>query len=194
MTLVASRAWFGRTILIAWFVVVTIGSAGLLARHALALPAPAPSSALGARLLALHGGVPGTWVAVHVLSGDCRCSRRIAAHLVSVARPPGWSELVLWVGDATPPSSLVQHFDVRRVDAASLAAAGIEAAPLLVAIAPNGDVRYAGGYTDRKQGPVDHDVEILTAVRSSLPPASFPVFGCATSDRLRAQLAVLPAP
>jgi hypothetical protein len=194
MTSVASRAWFGRAVLIAWFVVVTLGSAGLLARHLLALPAPAPTPALGARLLALRGGAPGTWVAVHVLSGDCRCSQRIAEHLVATPRPLGWSELVLWVGDTAPPSTLVQHFDVRRVDAARLAAIGIEAAPLLVAIAPDGDVRYAGGYTDRKQGPVDHDVEILTAVRASLPPASFPVFGCATSDRLRAQLEVLPTP
>jgi hypothetical protein len=147
-----------------------------------------------ARGCSRSGGAPGTWVAVHVLSGDCRCSQRIAVHLVADPRPFGWSELVVWVGDTAPPSSLVEHFDVRRVDAARLAALGIEAAPLLVAIAPNGDVRYAGGYTDRKQGPVAHDVEILTAVRASLPPTSFPIFGCATSDRLRAQLSVLPTP
>ncbi|HEX4455940.1 MAG TPA: hypothetical protein VH143_34000 [Kofleriaceae bacterium] len=193
MASVASRAWFGRAVLIAWFVVVTVGSAGLLARHLLALPAPAPTSDLGARLLALRGGAPGTWVAVHVLGGDCRCSQRIADHLIASARPAGWAELVLWIGDS-PPSGLEQHFDVRRVDAARLAALGIEAAPLLVAIAPDGSVRYAGGYTDRKQGPVEHDLEILSAVRASLPPPSLPVFGCATSDRLRARLAVLPTP
>jgi hypothetical protein len=194
MTPVASRAWFGRAVLIAWFVVVTVGSAGLLARHLLALPAPAPTSELGARLLALRGGAPGTWVAVHVLNGDCRCSQRIADHLIATARPAGWSELVLWIGDTAPPSALEQHFDVRRIARTRLAALGIEAAPLLVAIAPNGDVPYAGGYTDRKQGPVEHDVEILSAVRASLPAASLPVFGCATSDRLRARLALLPTP
>ncbi len=181
----------GKATLVVWFVVLTMFSAGMLARHLLAMPAPSKTARLGQHLAALH---PRSWLAVHVLSSECACSQRVVAHLLDSQRPAGWAEIVLWVGDVEPSAELVRRFDVRRVTAADLARYEIEAAPLLVAVTPDGDVRYAGGYTDRKQGPVFHDLEVLAAARASVELPSFPLFGCATSERLKDALANLPTP
>ena len=184
--------FLGPTALAVWFGVMTLFCAGLLARHLLAMPTPAPTARLGEHLATLRP--PGTtWLAVHVLSSDCRCSQRVVDHLLHSERPAGWHEVVLWVGDLEPAPELTRRFDVRRVTAAELAAYAIEAVPLLVAVTPANEVRYAGGYTDRKQGPVYHDVEILAAARER-DVTAIPLFGCATSERLRHALAALPVP
>jgi len=179
--------------LIGWFAVLTLVSAGMLARHLLAMPTPEKTVELGHHLQTLQrpGSSPG-WLAVHVLSSECRCSQRVVAHLLEGERPPGWTEIVLWVGDLQPDPELVRRFDVRRVQATDLARYGIEAAPLFVAVTPAGEVRYAGGYTDRKQGAVFHDLQVLAEARGSTAISSLPLFGCATSDRLRDALSNLP--
>ena len=185
------RRTLARTLLTAWFCGLTVLSAGLLARHMIALPAPAPTSMLGLRLEHLASRVP-TFAAVHVLAADCPCSQRVVQHLLSTDRPSGWHELVLWIGDPAPSPALVAKFDVRRLSASELAALGIEAAPILIAIDPDGNVLYSGGYTDRKQGPVFHDLDVLTTAHR--PLAALPVFGCAISERLQHALANLPVP
>jgi hypothetical protein len=186
------RDRLGKATLVAWFAVLTLVSAGMLARHLLAMPAPSKTARLAQHLAEL--APPRSWLAVHVLDSECRCSNRVVAHLLATARPAGWVEVVLWVGDTEPSPELARRFDVRRVTAADLARYEIEAAPLLVAVTPDGEVRYAGGYTDRKQGPVFHDLEVLAAARASAAVATLPLFGCATSDRLKANLATLPTP
>jgi hypothetical protein len=65
---------------------------------------------------------------------------------------------------------------------------------MLIALDPEGRIRYAGGYTERKQGPVIDDTRILSEVRLEAAPPSLPLFGCAVSDRLRRQLSLLPVP
>jgi hypothetical protein len=184
----------GKVAVIAWFTALTVMSAGLLSRHLLAMPTPKPTSQLGQSLHALEPVTAHRWLAVHVLSSECRCSQRIATHLLETQRPADWREVVLWVGDDAPPRELARRFDVRRVTRHELAGYGIEAAPLLVAVTPAGEVAYVGGYTDRKQGPVFHDLDVLTAAHSAVAVASLPVFGCATSDRLRSALSRLPTP
>jgi hypothetical protein len=175
--------------LVAWFAVMLALGAGLLAKHMVALPAPAKDEKLAASLEALRGPENrGRWLAVHALYADCRCSQRVVDHLVTTARPPDWSEIVLWVGNQPPSAALEKRFDVRRIGTADLGRYGIEAAPILVALDPAGHVRYSGGYTDRKQGPVIDDLRILEAARRPDIVASLPVFGCAVSDRLRRQL------
>jgi hypothetical protein len=129
---------------------------------------------------------------VHVLYSDCRCSQRVAEHLATTERPQGWSEIVLWIGDDAPPAGLAQRFDLRRATAAELASYGVESAPSMILADPAGNIRYAGGYTDRKQGPVIEDLRILTAVRRSEDVSNLPLFGCAVSARLKSDLAVLP--
>jgi hypothetical protein len=189
-----SRGNAGAIGLTVWFAVMLAVGAGLLSRHLVALPAPAKSAKLAASMAQLRRPeTQGTWLAVHVLYSECRCSQRIVEHLLSGARPTDWTEVVLWVGQREPDPALARRFDVRRVAAADLARMGIEATPMLVAVDPGGLVRYSGGYTDRKQGPVIDDVRILDASRKPDLVASLPVFGCAISDRLRAELATLPA-
>jgi hypothetical protein len=190
-----TRARLGGLTLAMWFAVMVLLGAGLLARHAIALPAPSASPELAASMNALRRPENrGKWLAVHVLYAQCRCSQRIARHLLETARPRDWSELVLWVGDPAPPPALEQRFDVRWIDAAQLARLGVESAPMLVAVGPEGQVRYAGGYTDRKQGPVIDDLPILQAARTTDRIASLPVFGCAVSDRLTRAFMALPVP
>ena len=187
------RNGLGRTILLVWFGGLTMLAAGLLARHLIALPAPSATELLGKRLSSLASPTP-SYVAVHVLSSECPCSQRVVHHLVDTDRPPGWHEVVLWVGDLPPAPELVAKFDVRKLTAAELAALGIEAAPILIAIDPSGRIRYSGGYTDRKQGAVFHDLDALAAVRGPTDLVALPVFGCAVSERLQKHLSRLPIP
>ena len=176
-----------------WFSIMVVLGAGLLARHLIALPAPSKANALPGYVNALRGpDEAGGWLAVHVLYAECRCSQRIVDHLATSERPWGFREIVLWVGEAAPPTALGARFDVRRVGASELARADIEGAPLLIAADPSGEVRYAGGYTSRKQGPEIEDLAILAAARGTTPRSSLPLFGCAVSERLKAHLAKLP--
>jgi hypothetical protein len=189
------RGRIGGITLAAWFAVMVALGAGLLARHVVALPAPPRDQ----RLAASMGGLRrpderGKWLAVHVLYADCVCSQRIVDHLLGTERPRDWSEIVLWVGAQPASPALEKRFDIRRVGSAELARYGIEGAPLLVVVDPAGGVRYAGGYTERKQGPVIDDLRIFESARRLDPLVSLPVFGCAVSDRLKRQLAALPIP
>jgi hypothetical protein len=183
----------GRLALAVWFVTMLGSGAGLLARHLLPFRAPARVDRLAASLDKLRlPNEEGRWVAVHVLYADCRCSLRIADHLAHTARPDGWVEVVLWVGEPAPAADLRTRFDVRKTTSEELARLGVESAPLLVALDPEGHAHYAGGYTDRKQGPGIDDRRLLAAAQSSAFVPSFPVYGCAVSDRLRNELATLP--
>ena len=185
-----------RVLLAGWLGAMIWLGAGLLARHAVALPPVATNAKLARSLGALHGKrAPGSWLAVHALYAECRCSQRIVQHLTSSPRPSGWDELVLWVGKTPPPSELSARFRVRRLPSTELASLGIEAAPSLVALDPESRVRYAGGYTNRKQGPVIDDLRILESVRrGDADVTPLPVFGCAVSDRLKRAFATLPLP
>ena len=186
---------FARFAVAAWFGAMVLLGAGLLAKHVVALPVPTKSQQLSKSLSALRDVArPKRWLAVHVLYAECRCSQRIVKHLTSTARPLGWEEVVLWVGNAAPDAELEVHYRVKRVTSAELARLGVEAAPLLAILDPEGRLRYAGGYTSRKQGPVIDDLQIFAEAQHAGAPASRPVFGCAVSDRLKRALSILPAP
>jgi hypothetical protein len=121
----------------------------------------------------------------------------LAAHRPASPRdhaPASFAEIVPWTGDTAPPAPLGDHFDVRTVAAADLARYGIEAAPALLVIDPGGRTRYAGGYTERKQGPDIEDLRLMAAAQGDEDLAGLPLFGCAVSDRLRRALANLPVP
>ncbi|MEO8878690.1 MAG: hypothetical protein ABI461_24080 [Polyangiaceae bacterium] len=188
------RRRLGGITLATWFAAMVALGAGLLAKHVVALPRP-QSALLAPAMTALRSPQEqGQWLAVHVLYSDCRCSQRVAEHLADSARPPGWSEVILWVGDDAPDPKLAKKFDLRRVTAGELSAYGVEAAPSLIVLDPEGKLRYAGGYTDRKQGPVIEDRRILDAARTSSYVEPLPLFGCAVSSRLKSELSTLPAP
>lgn len=166
--------------------------AGLLARHLVALPSPVAARLAPAIESLRSPSERGRWLAVHVLYSECRCSKRVVDHIVATPRPPDWSEMVLWVGKVEPSAELTARFDVRRITPADLAAYGVEGAPSLVVVSPDGRVLYAGGYTERKQGPAIEDLRIMASAKKGGTPGALPVFGCAVSDRLKSELALLP--
>lgn len=189
----AVRVWFGRIALALWFGGVLAIGAGLLARHLVPLPAPPLADLkLGPSLSELRTARNDGWFAVHVLYAECACSHRIADHLIHSRRPSGWEEVVLWVGSSEPPPDLQRSLRVKNLTRSELSHYGVESAPLLVALDPSGSVRYSGGYTDRKQGPIVEDVRILTETARAESVVSLPVLGCAVSDRLKAFLGRLP--
>jgi hypothetical protein len=183
----------GRFAVTVWFGAMLAVGAALLAKHVIALPAPAKDQKLAASLSALRlPDEQGKWLAFHVLYSECRCSQRVVAHLLATTRPLGWAEVVLWVGNQASDPALDQHYRVNRRTSTELARLGIDAAPLLVVLDPQGGLRYVGGYSDRKQGPVLDDLRILAQAQRPGVLASFPVFGCAVTERLKEQLAIIP--
>jgi hypothetical protein len=127
-----------------------------------------------------------------VLFAECRCSQRIAEHLLASTRPPDVSEAVLLVGEnAELEASLRSRgFGVTRVGVDDLDTRyHVKAVPILVVLAGDATVRYAGGYTTSKQGPDPRDLEIIAQARTEgTLLKALPVFGCAVAEKLRSRL------
>jgi hypothetical protein len=139
----------------------------------------------------------GQWMVVHVLYAECRCSTRMAEHLIALPRLPGVTEEVIFVGHAP---DLEARLSARAYRVISVTPAELEqrfhivAAPSFVVTAPDGSVRYAGGYTTRKQAPDPRDRDILAALRMGRQVEPLPVLGCAVSEKLQADLNPLRIP
>ena len=172
--------------------------ATLMARHTVALPRPAVGVELVASMASLRApDEANRWMAVHVLYAECRCSRRIADHLASTTRPRDVTEHVLLVGrNADLEASLASRgFHVTTVEPERLAELyHLVAVPLLVVAAPDGTIRYAGGYTTSKQGPDPRDLEIIAGAKQNRPVFALPVFGCAVNEKLERSLNPLGLP
>ncbi len=187
----ARRRWLVPAALSAWFGVMVLVGAALMARHLVPLPVAEASEASGARLAELRGdGGEGAWTVVHVLYTECRCSDRIVDHLTSTERPEGAVERVLLVGDGEQGARLVAAgFEVVPTSARRLSESfGIEAGPLLVVLDTDDRIRYAGGYTARKQSLEVKDVEIVEHLQAGASPEELPLYGCPVSQGLQAQL------
>jgi hypothetical protein len=188
-----------------WFGLTTAVASTLLGRHLLTLPSAGPQST--SPLFALRRD-PRAHLAAHVLWSGCRCSRRIAEHLATGPRPGEYEEHVLWVRTAEqtaeqtaePGDSLKQAlqrrgFTVHDVSPSELETRyGVVGVPLLVLFTPDGRMAYSGGYTDKKQGLMAHDEELMEAVAARSAVSSLPVFGCAVGAQLSAQLNPLNLP
>lgn len=169
----------------AWFLVSSLVSVTLLARHVVPLPAGAASDV---RLGALRAEVARGWLVVHVLYAKCKCSEQIVHHLARRGPSGDASEVVLWIGSQTALEAELEGagFSLVRVVAQELLPRfGVEAAPLLVILDPDNVARYRGGYTDRKQAYPVRDAELLREAMSGAAPVTLPLFGCAISQRLR---------
>jgi hypothetical protein len=188
----------GRIVLSAWFVAMLAVGTTLLARHAVALPRPIEDASFAQAMASMRSPAEsGRWMAVHVLYAECQCSQRIADHLVASDRPSGVAEHVLLVGRSTGLEGRLtaRGFPVTLTNAAELSGRyHVASVPLFVVVAPDDTVRYAGGYTTRKQGPDPRDLDILADVRADRFFARLPVFGCAVSARLQATLNPLGLP
>jgi hypothetical protein len=187
-----------RAALFVWFAVMLAIGATLMARHAVALPRPEVDADFTRAMSTFRTPRDaGRWMAVHVLYAECRCSQRIADHLLATTRPADVVEQVLLVGHgAEIEARLVSHgFRVTVVEPEQLAERyHVVAVPLFVVVAPDGTIRYAGGYTTRKQGPDPRDLELIAAAKTDGPLDALPIFGCPVNEQLAQTLNPLGLP
>jgi len=172
-----------------WAIASFVMACTLMLGHSYALPRPTTASP-GLRAAIAEARAPadqGRWLVHHFVYGRCRCSQRVLASLFARKPLAGVAERVVLVGgqgayergareagfalDVIEPSALKTRFH-------------LEAAPVLVVTDPAGEVRYVGGYTERKQGYALRDVEIVRALRAGRAEIELPLFGCAVSEQL----------
>jgi hypothetical protein len=173
-----------------WATMCVVVGGALLVFHLQPLPVPPIEDArLQAALASTSTAAEaGQWRLVHVMYARCPCSNKIIEHLLSSARPTDVAERVVIVdaSDALAERLRAGGFVVEVVDANTLQQRyHLEAAPVLVVADDRGRIRYVGGYTERKQGPVSHDVEIVEQLRRGDHLEGLPLFGCATSRTLQ---------
>jgi hypothetical protein len=181
-----------------WLFVMTVVCATLLGRHLIALPRPAADVALERAMESLRGtSGTGQWMTVHVLYAECLCSQRIADHVLASRRPEGVTERVLLIGHDAPLEARLASAKFPTTVVSEDEAATrfhVVAAPSFLVLAPDGTVRYVGGYTDRKQGLDAKDLAVVADTRAGREVSPLPIFGCAVSARLRAALNPLGIP
>lgn len=186
---VVVRSVMLRLLFAAWVVALSILGAALLAFHLVALPAPSPTDPrLTAAIDASRTPADaGRWLVLHVLYARCQCSQRILDHLRRDRRPPDVVERIVIVDDPPGPipGGSIPGFAIESMTTDELVARyHVEAAPLLIVVSPDGAVRYAGGYTESKQGNAIHDLEVISAIRRGTFVSRLPLFGCAVSAAL----------
>jgi hypothetical protein len=183
----------------AWALLCVLLGGFLLARHLLTLPTPPAGDPSLVRAIAATRSPAerGRWLALHVLYDECGCSQRVLDSLLSGAprtRLAGVVERVVYISDHAAPPVLAGALAARgfALDVVTPDQLGaryhLEAAPLLVVVAPDDTLRYLGGYTPRKQIADVRDVAIITLTRIGVHVAPLPTFGCAVSTTLRDQL------
>ncbi len=173
-----------------WVGVCVVVGGALLVFHLQPLPVPPVQDPQLQAALASTAtpAEQGRWRLLHVMYARCPCSNKIIDDLLSSTRPGDVAERVVIVDASDVLRDRLQAggFIVEAVDAPTLQQRyHLEAAPMLVVADDQGRVRYVGGYTERKQGPVSHDVEIVEQLRRGDRLEGLPLFGCATSRSLQ---------
>lgn len=177
----------------AWAAVVLVPGAYLMADHLLTLPAPNDGDPRVEAALE-EARAPedrGRWLAVHLMYQDCGCSQRLLAHLLSRGALPDVRERIVLIGhdDALAARAKRAGFSFEELTPEGLAARyHAEAAPMMLVAAPDGKLRYVGGYSDRKRGPDTMDVDILHRLAEGRRVAALPLFGCAVSEKLQGEI------
>ena len=172
-----------------WAAIAVFVGMTLMAGHWYTLPTPdRDDSELSSALASLgRERADSEWLAVHVLYAKCRCSQRIFEHLFGSERPD-LAETVLLVGEDELLERRARDagYAVVAVSPAELKADyHMESAPLLVVLDPQDRVRYAGGYTERKQGYDVKDREIVASLVAGDPADELPAYGCGVSKELQ---------
>lgn len=167
-----------------WVTAIVLAGAVLMSQHQPFRVAEKVPLAL------LRPSPPGSWRAVHILSGSCGCSQRVMEHLVHRHPLNGFEEEVTVIDDGTPylpdsPRLLVQlqnaQIPVRHLRLEDLPRdAGLYGVPMLVVVSPPGRILYAGGY-----GTPENDVKLLQRLRAGQHPAPLAVVGCAVGRTLQ---------
>lgn len=181
--------------LILWLPAVALGAGSLMVGHWVPLPKPSTQEPLlveGLGELAAQIPLePGRWTLTHFLYANCACSRRVANYLLESERDVDFQELIVLIGEdselleqAAGSEFSFVHLSAEEVELRT----GITSAPLFAVSDSGGQVLYAGGYTERKQGFAYRDLSIARTLKSGQVAPSLPVYGCGVSTSLRESL------
>lgn len=170
--------------IVLWGSFLTCAMATLMAGHWVSLPHPQTGTVLqGAEEQCLeHVNV------FHFLYGDCACSRKLLKQLLKREVVSGASERIVLIGDdpEAEETAISIGFKVSIVTPTELKQQyGVESAPLLLIADDAGTILYSGGYTSRKQGLDNQDVDIIHAILGGQQYSELPVYGCAVSKSLK---------
>lgn len=173
-----------------WAGLAIVAQTTLMAGHWYTLPVPDRSDVDLQRSLAslVPPRAAGSWAAVHVLYSACRCSQRVFDHLFESPRPEGVYETILLIGadEEIERRAAGAGFDVWVLSPEDLESRfGIVSAPLLLVLGPQAELRYAGGYTERKQGYDVQDIKIIATLQDGDDPTELPLYGCGVSKELQ---------
>lgn len=176
-------------VFVLWVPVLLVVVASLMVGYWVILPRPPTGDPeVRAAVATLRSSDDQGWMAVHVLYGECPCSRRVLKHVLSSQRPTGVSEKLVLVGRDAEFERKARDKGL-RVDVVEmeqlLSKYHLTAAPMLLVVNPRGDVVYMGGYTARKQGPDIADVQIIKHLMVGEAERERPVFGCAVGESLQ---------
>lgn len=186
-------------LLMVWIPLLIIGLGTLMASHWAALPKPSIEEPhLADALEALGAGSRNDQCRVHafhVLDGACRCSRRVAEHLMESERPTDAAETVLLIGANEELHRNLERagFGVESMEREEVARSlGFTSAPMLLVTSRLADgrptLRYSGGYTARQQALEIQDTAIIAGLLEGATPSSLPIFGCGTTASIQAAL------
>lgn len=185
------RNWLPRIAILVWGITLIIVIAILMVDHWVTLPIPSGNDPKLAQAIddSRELGELGQWIAVHVLYSKCTCSQRIVDHIFTEGRTVNIKEKLIIVDNAQPEweeLAKAKGFSYQVITAEELHDIyNIPAAPIMVVADPRGEVRYAGGYTARKQGPGIQDIEIIEQLKKENPVKPIPLFGCAVAKGLQ---------
>lgn len=182
------RGFFLPAVFVLWAVAISLPLGLFSAAHQAVLPVAQDS------LAKIGDGSGGdSWRLIHVLSEDCPCSLSVLDYLLERGSSPLYSEEVVLI-------------DANEESLASLRAAGFEASsagsellcsnfgsegvPFFQVVEGSAKPAYSGAYFDSAFRGTSGFLDLKTAARLSDGGFVFsrPVYGCATSDRLKAVL------
>lgn len=187
------RTWLGVGAIALWVIGMLFVCAIMLARHLVTLPSYTKNDVALQKALAAQRPAHASlmWMSIHVLYGECGCSRRVAKYLLNSPRPKDTIELIVLVGDDPKlrREAIARGFVVDVVTRKELEPKyTLQSVPVLALLDPLDRLRYVGGYTTRKQGPKIQDISILNHLKQDRSMASLPLFGCAVSRELQKQI------
>ena len=173
-----------------WGFGLLIICASLMAGHWVTLPHPERGEVMAANVGFPRFPVDHEQVyAFHFLYGDCSCSRRVLKHVLARSPVPNAKERIVLIGEdpESEAHAIALGFEVHTVTPPQLKEIyGVESAPLLMVSDLEGTIRYAGGYTSRKQGLDIQEMEIIQKAIANQDIDGLPLYGCAVSKSLRA--------
>lgn len=172
--------------LMIWAALLSVVVSVLMARHWLPKPPPDVHDLAWSNLLERTRDAQdrGKWLVLHFLRAECPCSRRIFHYLLKRGSQEGIRERVVFIGGEDHSKVLQeQGYQMDWVTPEELAMRyQVVAAPLLVVLSPECEVKYAGGYTARKQGLDIQDIKIISEIMGGQKVATLPVYGCFATE------------